>query len=79
MPDHREAAAALQADVGCGEVWSEQFSSCVVTRDDPCFRASAFMGNGRWYITISGADDDLARAILRLVVEARERATTKGE
>ena len=76
MPDHREAAAALHADVG-GELRHGFYSSEVLIRGTkdvkyPTVRASVG-DNGLFYVTAVAADHDLARDILRLVVAARER------
>ena len=85
MPDHREAAAALHADVGGELRHDEQFNSGVLIRClkkcepiCPWAHASVFGTDPSWRVTVSGADHNLARAILRLVVEARERATQTG-
>lgn len=77
---HREAAAALHAEIG-GTLRHEQFTSAVLLPPSdarvayfPWLQAATFDG-ASWYITISGADDDLTRAIAGLVKGAREKVT----
>ena len=75
---HREAAAALHADVG-GELRNESWASEILIRaandsepQVPRCRA-AVNDAGLWYVNVIDADHDLARDILRLVAAAREQ------
>ena len=80
---HRETAAAFQAEMGTGEIQSEQFHSRVLLRgksnatDLPTMTASIFAGSA-FYITVQSADGELTKAIWRLVEAARAKGESDG-
>lgn len=80
MPDHREAAAALHADVGGTLPPSHWPSASYVSFPARMGLPSAYVecSYASLSVRVYGADHALARAILRLVVAARERATQTG-
>ena len=79
MPDHREAAAALHADVG-GTLPPSHWPNASYVSFPACIglpNAYVQCNYASLSVRVDGADHDLARAILRLVVEARERVKGK--